>query len=162
MSKPQERLIEYLQPRPPLLAAKELGLLPCLLPALPRPGKQNETQTATPNGRVRKALRYLYACVSIGEHTHWIYLPLKQSLMIQYFQVTYTYPGLASLESTTGRGTESGWHESMFLAPLRSLTHAVCSPLSTIVPMACWDPFCIRMQVAMGKACVYLAIPTAL
>lgn len=52
-------------------------------------------------------LRYVYACVSISEYTHCIYLPLKQSLMIYYFQVKYTYPGLASLK-TTGKGTESG------------------------------------------------------
>lgn len=51
-------MAEHLQPRPPALAAEELGLLPCLLPALRRQREHG------------KWLRHTYACVSIGEHTH--------------------------------------------------------------------------------------------
>lgn len=67
-------------------------------------------------------LRYLDACVSTSEHTHFIYLPLKKSLMIYYFQVKYTYPGLTSLKAT-GKGTESGPHVTLI---------DTCSVLSTV------------------------------
>lgn len=42
-----------------------------------------------------------------------------------------------------------------------SMAHAVCSPQSMIVPRASCDMLCVRIQVAVGKAYVYLAIPTA-
>lgn len=48
-------MAEHLQPHPPAPAAQDLGLLPCLLPALPRQRGAAETQGAR---------------VSTGEHTH--------------------------------------------------------------------------------------------
>lgn len=50
-------MAEHLQPRPPALAAEELGLLPCFLPALPR------------QRGARKATEAQDAHASIGEHT---------------------------------------------------------------------------------------------
>lgn len=58
-------MAEPLQPRPPRPAAGELGLLLCLLPAPPGQREHGKTH------------RHY-----VPTHTHWIYLPLKQSLMI--------------------------------------------------------------------------------